>query len=277
MPFAAWRNHLVCAKLHGIMLPIELLSPDQTDKAAAIFHRDGFVALKDALTPEQLQFAQSGAQRVIDEQMRETELEKANRGFARYSFGSQIHHPEWTQLIGLPTTLPILDAIWGSPDYRCTGGGGDYSVPGAKIQPLHADIAEFLHDPLGQATFHDVPAPFIVINFLMVEFTKENGAIRFIPCTQRSHSKVPSLDEEPEWMKNSILCAPAGVAVIRDVRCWHGGTANTSDTIRPMVSTGYFSPWFQPPTDQQGVLPRASHNKLSPRAQQISKSIVCDD
>jgi len=46
-------------------------------------------------------------------------------------------------------------------------------------------------------------------------------------------------------MKDSILCAPAGTAIVRDVRCWHGGTANTSDQIRPMTSVGYFPHWFR--------------------------------
>ena len=256
------------------MLTIELMSPDEIERAAQTFHRDGFVAIKDALTPEQLALAQSGANRVIQQQLAETELEKANRGFARYSFGDQLQHPEWTQLIDLPTTLPILEAIWGSRDYSCTGGGGDYSVPGAKIQHLHSDMGDFFHDPWGQVTFHDVPAPFIVINFLMVDFTRENGAIRFVPGTQRSRNPVPSLEEEPEWMQNSILCAPAGTAVIRDVRCWHAGTANTSEMIRPMTSIGYFAPWFK--ARYSAVLPRERYQELSPRGQELCKTIVSD-
>jgi hypothetical protein len=254
------------------MLEVELLSSMETEKAAAIFHRDGFVAIKDALTPQQLKFAQDGANRIIEEQTSATALENANRGFARYSFGDQLQHPEWTQLIDLPTTAPILEAIWGSREYSCSGGGGDYSVPGAKIQPLHSDIGDFFRDPLGQATFHDVPAPFIVINFLMVDFTKENGAIRFIPSTQRSHAPIPNLEDEPKWMKNSILCAPAGTAVIRDVRCWHAGTANTSDMIRPMTSIGYFAPWFQ--ARHAAVLPRERYDELSPRAQELTRFLV---
>lgn len=254
------------------MLQIELLSSHEAEKAAAIFHRDGFVAIKDALSTEQLRLAQQGADRIIQQQLAETELEKANRGFARYSFGDQLQNPEWTQLIDLETTAPILETIWNSREYSCMGGGGDYSVPGAKIQPLHSDIGEFFHDPLGQTTFHDVSAPFIVINFLMVDFTKENGAIRFVPSTQRSHAPVPRLDDEPEWMKNSILCAPAGTAVIRDVRCWHAGTANTSTTIRPMTSIGYFAPWFKARYD--AVLPRARFDELSPRAQELCKTLV---
>lgn len=260
------------------MLQVELVSPTEIEKAATIFHRDGFVVIKDALMPDQLKFAQAGAQRVIDQQTAETALEKANRGFARYSFGSQIEHPEWQMLIDLPTTTPILEAIWNSKDYSFIGGGGDYSLPGAKAQHLHSDMGEFFHDPIGQTTFHDVPAPFVVINFLMVDFSKENGAIRFVPGTQRARHEIPQQDVEPKWMKNGILCAPAGTAVIRDVRCWHGGTANTSEQIRPMTSAAYFAPWFQgyPGTYLSRYLPRAIYQTLSPIGQHVCRSIVVD-
>lgn len=257
------------------MLQVELLSSTDVEKASATFHRDGFVAIKDALTPEQLRFAQEGTRRVIREQTEAISAEDANRGFARYSFGNQIHHPEWAMLADLPTTIPILDRIWNSQEYRCLGGGGDYSVPGAKIQPLHSDIAEFLHDPTGQITFMDVPTPFIVINFLMVDFSVENGAIRFVPCTHRHRVRPPQLNQEPEWMRNSQLCAPAGTAVIRDVRCWHAGTANNSDEIRPMVSTGYYAPWFRQPGEEK-KMPREIYNTLSERGQKLCASIVKD-
>ena len=71
------------------MLQIELLSHTEIEKAATIFNRDGFVAIKDALTYDQLKFAKSGAQRVIKQQTEATELEKANRGFAPGLTGSR--------------------------------------------------------------------------------------------------------------------------------------------------------------------------------------------
>jgi ectoine hydroxylase-related dioxygenase (phytanoyl-CoA dioxygenase family) len=255
------------------MLEVEFVSPDEAERAAAIFHRDGFVVIRDALTPEQLAFAQTGARRVIAEQMAATPLEQGNRGFARYSFGPQLHHPEWRQLVDLPTILPILERIWNSADFTCMGAGGDYSAPGAEIQPLHSDLGDFLRDPLGQVTVRDLPPPFIVVNFLMVAFREINGAIRFIPGTQRSRHPIPSLDEEPERMRRSLLCAPAGTAIIRDVRCWHGGTANRSDEIRPMTSAGYLAPWFRMP--QYGdPLTRALYDTLSPRGQQLCRFLV---
>ena len=130
------------------MLDIELVPCSEITRAVEIFSRDGFVALSDTLSPDQLTFAQAGAQRVVEEQQRATPFEEANRGYARYSFGQLIHHPEWAMLVDLPTVLPVLDAIWGSPDYTCSGAGGDYSHPGAKIQHLHSDINDVIALPL---------------------------------------------------------------------------------------------------------------------------------
>ena len=118
-----------------------------------------------------------------------------------------------------------------------------------------------------------MPAPFIVINYLMVDFKEINGAIRFIPCTQRSRQAPPPLESEPDWMKQSIICAPAGTALIRDVRCWHGGTANNSDEHRPMTSTGYFAPWFYRPI-QEPLLPRAIYDTFSPRTKALCRLLV---
>lgn len=258
------------------MLDVEILAPSETDQAATIFHRDGFVCVKDVLTPGQLRSAQAGAERVIREQTDADAERKGNRGHHRYSFGYQQQHPEWTMLIDLPPLLPIIEKIWGSPAFHCTGAGGDYSLPGAEVQALHSDIGEFFDDPLKQVTFRDVPAPFIVVNFTMVDFTEENGAIRFIPGTQRSRAAIPSLADEPRWMKDSILCAPAGTAIVRDVRCWHGGTANTSGMIRPMTSVGYYAPWFFRPynLDPCQPLPRPRLDLLSPRGKELCRLLM---
>ncbi|MFW6039151.1 MAG: phytanoyl-CoA dioxygenase family protein [bacterium] len=257
------------------MLDVQPFRPDQTAAASAAFHRDGFVAIADALTDEQLAFARDGAERVIKEQVEADPERTGNRGSHRYSFGSQLHHPEWAMLIDLPTILPIIDAIWQSQDYYCMGGGGDFSLPGAQIQPLHSDISpDAIPDPTGQLKLTDLPTPFIVVNFPMVNFTRANGAIRFIPCTHRWRASIPTLEDEPDWMKQSIVCAPAGSAVIRDVRCWHAGTANTSDMVRPMTSVGYYAPWFLRPAERS--LPRRHYDNLSKRGQYLSRFIVQD-
>ena len=110
--------------------------------------------------------------------------------------------------------------------------------------------------------------------FMDIEMLGENGAIRFVPGTHRTRAPIPGLETEPEWMRNSLLCAPAGSAVIRDVRCWHGGTANRSDHARPMTSVGYHAPWFR--AREAPVLPRTRYTTLSARAQTLCRHLVAE-
>lgn len=258
------------------MLDIELVTPTEIDRATTIFHRDGFVVVQDALTHEQFEQMRAGAHRVVREQTDEIPLKKGNRGFARYSFGSQIHHPEWAMLIDLPTVLPIIESIFDGEQFICSGGGGDYSLPGAEIQRLHKDMRDYLKDPEQRITVMDLPTPFIVVNFPMIDFSVENGATRFIRSTQRSRHPIPTLEEEPEWMKNSHACAPVRSAIFRDVRCWHGGTPNTSQDVRIMTSVGYYAPWFRRP--QMGdEMPRAIYDTLSDRGKKICRPLVALD
>ncbi|MDA0336346.1 MAG: phytanoyl-CoA dioxygenase family protein [bacterium] len=254
--------------------PFELVPPDAVDKAVRVFHRDGFVAIENGLSATQLERARQGAQRVIDEQTAAIPLDKANRGHARYSFGAQHHHPEWTQLIEIPHLLAILQAIFGSDGFHCSGAGGDYSLPGARMQALHSDMGDCLNDPDGRVTIFDLPTPFIVINFPMVDFRRQNGATRFVPCTHRTRLRPPALQDEPQWMQESIVEVPAGTALVRDVRCWHGGTANDSQQTRAMTSVGYYAPWFHRPGGPLEPMPRQLYDTLGARGQFMCRSLL---
>ena len=87
-------------------------------------------------------------------------------------------------------------------------------------------------------------------------------------------SELPD-DEEPEWMKLSTVCpAPAGSLMIRDVRAWHGGTPNLSNTTRAIPNLEFYAPWFQEPT-VPGITYQA-YKKLSPRAQELTRYAVAD-
>lgn len=254
------------------MLKIDILNASEVEKAAKVFHRDGFVAIANALTDEQQAFVRQGALRVVEEQLAADPDRKGNRGGFRYSFGQQIHHPEWAMLVDLPHITAILDEIWSSQNYVCSGAGGDYSLPGAQMQPLHKDMGDFFLDPQGMVTFHDTIAPYIVVNFLLTDFNATTGGTRFVPCTQRHRGPIPTLEEEPPFMRESIIHAPAGTALIRDVRCWHGGPPNNSDQVRIMTSAGYYAPWFN--GGLKPCLPAELHQTLSPRAQHLTRFIV---
>ena len=188
-----------------------------------------------------------------------------------------LHRSEWCELIDLPTTTPILTAIFGSANYIVGGAGGDLALPGAiEYQGLHSDNTwTELHDPHGGVTMRDLPVPVLTINFPLIDLTPENGPIRQIPGTQRLRAPIPNLVDEPEWMRLSTICPlPAGSAIFRDVRCWHGGTPNLSRDVRPMPNVEYFAPWFRSEAITRSM-PFERWQALSAHAQRVSRYVVC--
>ena len=117
----------------------------------------------------------------------------------------------------------------------------------------------------------------VTINFTMSDLTWENGPIRQIPGTHTNLSPPPSIYDEPEWMRLSTLVgAPAGSAIFRDTRCWHGATPNLSNEIRALPSVEY-SANSQPGKHFQRTMPHEIWRNLSPHAQKICRNIKADE
>lgn len=280
---SAYREFL--AANNGIRgLPI--VEPHEVTRAVQLFHRDGFVVVRDALTPAQTERFRAATDRQVDRILASDPQAAVGGGAGglphRYSFGSSsasrhmLHDAVWCEMIDLPTTTPILTAIFGSADYTVLGGGGDVALPGAiEYQGLHSDnLWQELPDPVGQVSMRDLPVPVLTINFTVCDLTTENGPIRQIPGSQRSRQPIPTLADEPMWMKLSTLCpVPAGSAIFRDNRCWHGGTPNLSRDTRAIPNIEYFAPWFRSEAMIKSM-PYERWAELSPHAQRISRYIA---
>jgi len=271
---------------------LDVLEPSEVERAVRLFRRDGFVVIRDALTPEQTAQLRTGARDVAAEIVALDSDRGGNRGSHRYSFGgssatrSMLHRPEWQMLVDLPTVTPIVTAIFGSSDYLLRAASGDFCLPGAtEYQPLHSDMGDFVDpartpfssfaDPRGLLTFRDLPCPYLAVNFLVDDQTPVNGPTRQIPGTQNSRAPIPRLRDEPAWMRLSTVCpAPAGSMQIRDVRAWHGGTPNLSNDLRAIPNLEFYAPWFREP-----MLPGisdADHRMLSEHAQHVTRYSVID-
>ncbi len=307
----ALREHL---RRHNGIHGLEIVDPGDLARAARIFRRDGFVVVRDLLDPPHLERIRAGCARVLDDILAipgfggRKYVTETQRLPHRYSFGTSsasrhlMHDAAWTQLIDLPTTTPILTEIFGTADYLVRGGGGDVCLPGAiEYQHLHSDQKDPLVLPPGrvrqaaalgvelrtrpgtdeldlatQRLVVERTTPFVTINFLLDEMTFENGPIRQIPGTHAAQSSPPLPADEPEWMRLSTLVgAPAGAGVFRDIRAWHGGTPNLTRDVRAMPNIEYVAPWLEPFAFTQ-CMPHEIWTQLSPHAQRICRLIVCE-
>ena len=265
---------------------LEIVGPGDVERAARLFNRDGFVVVRDVLPADQVARLHAATERIVDQILAVDPTACVGGGAGglphRYSFGGTsgsrqtLHLREWNELIDLPTTTPILTEIFGSANYIVGGGGGDFALPGAiEYQGLHSDnMWSELPDRTGRVTMRDVPVPVVTVNFAVCDLTRENGPIRQIPGTQRSREPIPNLADEPEWMKLSTVCpAPAGSAIFRDIRAWHGGTPNLSRETRSLPNIEYFAPWFRSEAMMRSM-PYEEWNALSPQGRRMCRYVM---
>ncbi|MEM8903021.1 MAG: phytanoyl-CoA dioxygenase family protein [Actinomycetota bacterium] len=285
----ALRDHL---EAHNGLVGLELLDHTEVDRAIRLLERDGFVVIRDVLDVDQTATLKAETDRIVRDIIALDDGRAGNRGSHRYSFGgssrtrSMLHEPAWQMLLDLPRLTPIIEAAFGSSDYLLRAASGDFCLPGAtEYQPLHSDMRDAatdgstpfssFRDPRGFLTTRDLPMPYLCVNFLTIDMTPLNGPTRQIPGTQHARAPFPTLSEEPEWMRLSTVCpAPAGSAMLRDVRAWHGGTPNLSDDVRSIPNLELYAPWFREP-----MVPGISHAdwaRLGPRARSMTRYSVAD-
>ncbi|HEY1426051.1 MAG TPA: phytanoyl-CoA dioxygenase family protein [Caulobacteraceae bacterium] len=290
---------------------LEIVGPDEIERARRIFFRDGFVVVRDLLAADALAAFREASARVLQAILDipghggRKYVTESGRLPHRYSYGTSsasrqlLHEPEWAAMVDLATTTPILSALFGGDDYWVIGAGGDLCLPGAiEYQTLHADTREsFELTParLAQAqrmgielreredgsgldertrllVFQKTP-PRVTINFLMSDMTSENGPIRQIPGTQTLPGSPPTQADEPDWMRlSTVVGAPAGAGVFRDPRAWHGATPNVSREIRAMPNVEYAAPWTEASVFRASM-PHALWETLGPHAQRICTRI----
>eukprot|EP00747_Dinoflagellata_sp_TGD_P215391 gnl/TRDRNA2_/TRDRNA2_88090_c0_seq1.p1 gnl/TRDRNA2_/TRDRNA2_88090_c0~~gnl/TRDRNA2_/TRDRNA2_88090_c0_seq1.p1 ORF type:complete len:413 (-),score=49.52 gnl/TRDRNA2_/TRDRNA2_88090_c0_seq1:46-1284(-) len=301
----ALRKHL---QSHNGIHGLEICSPDEVERAARLFHRDGFVVVRDLLSQEQLSRQRAACTRTLKELLSEPGYggrkyhTESGRTPHRYSYGEcsasrhMLHDPAWASLVDLPTTTPLLTKLFGSLDYLVLGAGGDLCLPGTiEYQHLHRDVQDNPQKlgkgrlemagtkgirsdpekPLGltkQKLIYEMTPPIITINFLMSDQTWENGPIRHIPGTHGVQQHPPTLSEEPAWMKlMTIVGAPAGAGVFRDNRAWHGGTPNLSRQVRAMPNVEYAAPYAGKNVEKS--MPHEIWASLSPHGQHICRLV----
>ncbi|MDH4144586.1 MAG: phytanoyl-CoA dioxygenase family protein, partial [Acidimicrobiia bacterium] len=262
------REHL---RRHNGLPGLQVFDPADVDAAAEAFFRDGFVVVRDLLDADLLAQAREASTEALRRILaiagvggRRYVTETARLPH-RYSYGTSsasrqlLHEPLWARLIDLDATRPLLARLFAGTDHFVRGAGGDLCLPGAiEYQQLHWDRPEPFVFPPGRlaaarAAGVDVDdpgagagidprlvvpvlertPPKVTINFLMSDLTWENGPIRHVAGSHVRPSFPPTLADEPEWMRMSTLVgAPAGAGVFRDLRAWHGGTPNVSRQVR---------------------------------------------
>lgn len=129
---------------------------------------------------------------------------------------------------------------------------GNTNCPGSGTQPLHADAL-----PLWEGLEKSHPAYSLVVNMSPEDTSERNGAVEIWPgshlmTVEPADRSVPGdrfpkdvIEKRREVDPPIRGAARKGGALIRDVRLWHRGVPNPSDSPRHMIALIHSIHWFQ--------------------------------
>ena len=165
-------------------------------------------------------------------------------GRGPHRFYSEIHPEQLHSFVDLathPWVSAVCETVLG-PDYQIVEVGFDVPLPGARDQPWHRDF------PSGQGRDgHRLTS--LAFNLTLVDTIAEMGPLEIAPGTQ--WDDAPDFDHGmfpgPAWHPRYADLATRKMPQIGDVSARsaltiHRGTANRSDTPRPVLVLGLDAP-----------------------------------
>jgi len=230
------------------------VSLDETDQTAAVelFDAAGVVVMEGILPKpliEQCSQEWDGMSERIDQQLHASGIELEGRfSFAEVSSRGQGRY-DTRHLGGVFADAELLNgsAPWW-PFVRAIMGQGAVELWKGVVNNRRASGVQNWHRD-GEALFDHVQLPphCVTVFVPLVDVTEANGPTEFYPGSherKREHYYAGT-EEGACHLPTCAPCLVCGSALLFDYRLVHRGTANTTDTDRPMLYFVYAQPWFQ--------------------------------
>lgn len=225
------------------------ITPAHLQQAVHALQEDGYVILNELLDRGHMALL---AEKMIADAQEILSREDVPFNFNRGNIQQDpppFHPYLFKEVLANDIVIAITKAMLG-PGLKNAFYSGNTALPKAGgRQPVHADLGQ-LWPNLPSAT----PPYSLVVNVLPVDVSPENGSTEIWPGTHRDTSvsyqsgdiKVSEekLAERRKVSPGFQYTASAGSVVIRDMRLWHAGMPNPSDTPRPMIAMIHYISWW---------------------------------
>jgi ectoine hydroxylase-related dioxygenase (phytanoyl-CoA dioxygenase family) len=225
-----------------------VMRPEHVEAAVAAIRSDGFVVLNDVVDPDHLAVLRERMLADVPEILSHEEppfnlgrgnIQQDPPPFPPYLFRDVLLND---------MVIAVTQGVLG-PGLKNSFYSGNTSLPGDYTQDVHLDTAHLWPD-METAS----PAFALVINVPVVDTTPENGSIQLWLGThldtsvsvQRKNNRVPvelvaARREEVPPLQPALRC---GSVLIRDMRLWHNGMPNWTDSARPMIAMIHWISWW---------------------------------
>jgi ectoine hydroxylase-related dioxygenase (phytanoyl-CoA dioxygenase family) len=214
--------------------------------SVSLFRECGALLIRDAFPKELLAgVAQAFAQKYLSLSKKKLRKRDAIVGDRRYMVTIDIKKPfNDPALYANPLLLELFHSLL-TVHCRLASFGAVVAWPDAEDQAIHLD-----HPPLFEnASICDAMSPYaITVVVPLVDMTEEMGTTAIWPGTHRNPDRLQTLRrlmERPNYDGAEKPITNLGDAYLMDYRVIHGGLANRSENVRPILYMVYSRPWFR--------------------------------
>lgn len=214
------------------------LDPATRLLAKQVFTSKGVISIENAfelgfIASLRNAFISNYARHLVDRETGETLKVGDKRILVPVEVAQQFNSPH---LYANPFVFPLVQDMLGE---ECILGsfGAVAALPGAEDQHVHRD-----HPFLFNEETIDTAMPAYAVNVMipLVDVDEHRGTTRVWPGSHRTW-----LDSGARELPSEHVVAPVGSCILMDYRLLHGGTANRSEQVRPILYVIYQRPWFK--------------------------------
>lgn len=223
------------------------LSESHREQAVNAILQDGFVVLKDVVSDESI--------RTLREKMLQDLEQLLAREDTPYNFNTgniQQEAPPFApylfrDILLNDQVIALTHSLLG-PGVKNAYYSGNTAMPSDQRQPVHPDVGHLWSNiPIATPTFG------VVVNIPLVDVSAENGSTEIWPGSHLDSSisihqdiKVPTerLERRRAYAPPIQPTISTGSVLIRDIRLWHAGMPNRTQSPRPMLAMIHWCGWF---------------------------------
>jgi hypothetical protein len=220
--------------------------PEFLDELSLALRTDGYFVLEEVYDRNRMQVLHDAFGDLLEEYRAKV---ADNRGKNRYNLQLPVRPPFVAPDIQTnEIVFPLVKKLLGD-DVAITFMAADTPLEGSEYQTAHSD---------GVGLFPGIPATLpvfnIIMNTMLVDFTRENGPLEIFP--HGSHNLDWSEAAAGSQLREAQqVLGPAGSVVVRDARMWHRGTPNRTPNMRPMMAVAFSRSWYRFGEADVGMLP----------------------
>jgi len=225
------------------------LAPGHLAEAASALREDGIVVLNGVIAPDHVAALREKMLADLPAYLARTDapfnfntgnVQQEPPPFAPYLFKDVLLND---------VVIAVTHALLGDGLHNGFYSGNTAVAGSGQRQPVHADSGQLwphlaaAHPPYG-----------LVVNVPVVDISPENGSTEVWPGTQADTTitvQQGDIKLSPEVVEARRAVRPplqptvrAGGVVIRDLRLWHAGMPNLTDTPRPMIAMIHWVSWW---------------------------------